>query len=265
MILCSHRPRSSSGPAISSNQLPPTSRCLSWYISTSRTTRMTLSSSPPTCGDVSESNVDKIDVTRPWRDGGRDAVGEYLLGPHADPVAVEFALEAKCYAPTKSVGITRDKPPHLAAPAPPIRRPGHHLVPPRPGLQRNPRRRAPGSHPGRPRRDRKTESQRTGQHHGHPTAPERYLPSSRVKSLCRLTATVTATAAANGKRQRPATAHNSRTIRANCGYVRPEKRKVVRQRRTTDNLAYALRRRAPEMPPNGHQQPTIGTSTHLRT
>lgn len=27
-----------------------------------------------------------------WRDGGRDAVGEYLLGPRADPVAVEFAL-----------------------------------------------------------------------------------------------------------------------------------------------------------------------------
>ena len=54
---------------------------------------------------VSESNVDKIDVTRPWRDGGRDAVGEYLLGPHADPVAVEFALEAKCYAPTNSVGV----------------------------------------------------------------------------------------------------------------------------------------------------------------
>jgi hypothetical protein len=46
---------------------------------------------------VSEPNVDKIDVTRPWRDGGRDAVGEYLLGPHSDPVAVEFALEAKCY------------------------------------------------------------------------------------------------------------------------------------------------------------------------
>src|SRR6202035_3868586 len=48
---------------------------------------------------------DKIDVTRPWRDGGRDAVGEYLLGPHADPVAVEFALEAKCYAPANSVGV----------------------------------------------------------------------------------------------------------------------------------------------------------------
>jgi hypothetical protein len=41
----------------------------------------------------------------PWRDGGRDAVGEYLLGPHADPVAVEFALEAKCYAPTAGVGV----------------------------------------------------------------------------------------------------------------------------------------------------------------
>ncbi|SRR6266566_6248261 len=78
---------------------------------------------------VSEPNVDKIDVTRPWRDGGRDAVGEYLLGPHADPVAVEFALEAKCYAPTNSVGVRETKPSHLAAPAPPIRRPGHHLLP----------------------------------------------------------------------------------------------------------------------------------------
>ena len=30
---------------------------------------------------ASQPNVDKIDVTRPWRDGGRDAVGDYLLGP----------------------------------------------------------------------------------------------------------------------------------------------------------------------------------------
>jgi hypothetical protein len=44
--------------------------------------------------------------------------------------------------------------------------------------------------------------------------------STRVKSRCRPTATVTATAAANSKHQRPATAHNSRTIRANWGYVR---------------------------------------------
>jgi len=54
---------------------------------------------------VSQPNVDRIDVTRPWRDGGRDAMGEYLLGPRADPVAVEFALEAKCYSPAHSVGV----------------------------------------------------------------------------------------------------------------------------------------------------------------
>jgi hypothetical protein len=54
---------------------------------------------------MSEPKVDKIDLTRPWRDGGRDAVGDYLLGPHSDPVAVEFALEAKCYAPDNGVGV----------------------------------------------------------------------------------------------------------------------------------------------------------------
>lgn len=54
---------------------------------------------------LSNPNVDRIDVTRPWRDGGRDAVGDYLLGPASDPVAVEFALEAKCYAPTNGVGV----------------------------------------------------------------------------------------------------------------------------------------------------------------
>ena len=54
---------------------------------------------------ISQPNVDRIDVTRPWRDGGRDAVGDYLLGPRSDPVAVQFALEAKCYGPTSSVGV----------------------------------------------------------------------------------------------------------------------------------------------------------------
>jgi hypothetical protein len=54
---------------------------------------------------ASERNVDKVDVTRPWRDGGRDAVGDYLIGPPSDPVAVEFALEAKCYALGNSVGV----------------------------------------------------------------------------------------------------------------------------------------------------------------
>jgi hypothetical protein len=54
---------------------------------------------------MSQPNVDRIDVTRPWRDGGRDAVGDYLLGPHSDPVAVEFALEAKCYSSANGVGV----------------------------------------------------------------------------------------------------------------------------------------------------------------
>jgi hypothetical protein len=45
-----------------------------------------------------------------------------------------------------------------------------------------------------------------------------------------MTTTVTATAAANGYQQRPATAHNTRTLRANLGYVRPEKQTVEDQR-----------------------------------
>jgi hypothetical protein len=32
-----------------------------------------------------------------------------------------------------------------------------------------------------------------------------------------------------------------------------------------ENLDFALRARAPEMPPNCHQQPTIATSSNLRT
>jgi hypothetical protein len=44
-------------------------------------------------------------VTRPSRDGGRDAVGTYLLGPAADRVSVEFGLEAKCYRETNSIGV----------------------------------------------------------------------------------------------------------------------------------------------------------------
>ncbi|MFJ6120258.1 restriction endonuclease [Streptomyces sp. NPDC092129] len=45
------------------------------------------------------------DVTRPSRDGGRDAVGHYILGPAARTIAIDFALEAKCYAPANSVGV----------------------------------------------------------------------------------------------------------------------------------------------------------------
>ena len=48
---------------------------------------------------------------------------------------------------------------------------------------------------------------------------------------------LTATAATCGKHQRPATAHNSRTICANWGYVRPEKQTVGDQRRSDATVA----------------------------
>lgn len=45
------------------------------------------------------------EVTRASRDGGRDAVGQYMLGPAADRVAVDFALEAKCYREDRGVNV----------------------------------------------------------------------------------------------------------------------------------------------------------------
>ncbi|TDC88833.1 restriction endonuclease [Actinomadura sp. 7K507] len=47
----------------------------------------------------------KCEVTQRSRDGGRDALGEYLLGPLADQVTVEFALEAKCYEMDSAIGV----------------------------------------------------------------------------------------------------------------------------------------------------------------
>jgi hypothetical protein len=41
--------------------------------------------------------IDKI--TQASIDGGRDAIGRYVLGLSDDPVYVDFALEAKCYSP----------------------------------------------------------------------------------------------------------------------------------------------------------------------
>lgn len=38
-------------------------------------------------------------ITRASVDGGRDAIGRYLLGLPDDPVYAEFSLEAKCYSP----------------------------------------------------------------------------------------------------------------------------------------------------------------------
>lgn len=52
-----------------------------------------------------EPRVRAVDVTRPSRDGGRDAVGKLEIGPPEDPIRLDFALEAKCYQPERGVGV----------------------------------------------------------------------------------------------------------------------------------------------------------------
>jgi hypothetical protein len=54
---------------------------------------------------VMAPNIVSIDVTRPWMDGGRDAVGQYRIGTDADAIKVEFALEAKCFDLDHGVGV----------------------------------------------------------------------------------------------------------------------------------------------------------------
>lgn len=49
--------------------------------------------------------TEELIMTRPSRDGGRDAIGTYRLGPPSDLIRIDFALEAKCYAPHSSVGV----------------------------------------------------------------------------------------------------------------------------------------------------------------
>ena len=44
-------------------------------------------------------------MTRPWRDGGRDATGKLRIGKGSASIEVTFALEAKCYSPANSVGV----------------------------------------------------------------------------------------------------------------------------------------------------------------
>jgi hypothetical protein len=48
---------------------------------------------------MTDSRVIIDEITRGAIDGGRDAVGRYLLGLGEDPVYAEFSLEAKCYRP----------------------------------------------------------------------------------------------------------------------------------------------------------------------
>lgn len=43
-----------------------------------------------------DPNITNYDLTRPWRDGGRDALGQYRIDQFENAIDVEFALEAKC-------------------------------------------------------------------------------------------------------------------------------------------------------------------------
>ena len=55
-----------------------------------------------------DSNFIRFDLTKPWRDGGRDAIGHYAItqgGKVNAPLKIECALEAKCYSPDNSVGV----------------------------------------------------------------------------------------------------------------------------------------------------------------
>jgi hypothetical protein len=50
-------------------------------------------------------DIAELDLTRPSRDGGRDAIGQLRLGRGAGTILVDFALEAKCYGPGNAVGV----------------------------------------------------------------------------------------------------------------------------------------------------------------
>ena len=50
-------------------------------------------------------DIATIDLTRPTRDGGRDAMGQLRIGHGAGAILVDFALEAKCYSPSNGVGV----------------------------------------------------------------------------------------------------------------------------------------------------------------
>ncbi|QAY89360.1 restriction endonuclease [Pseudomonas sp. ACM7] len=46
-----------------------------------------------------------LDLTRRYRDGGRDGIGKLRIGRSETSVLVDFAIEAKCYGIGNSVGV----------------------------------------------------------------------------------------------------------------------------------------------------------------
>lgn len=58
--------------------------------------------------ELSDSHFVEFSLTRPWRDGGRDALGYYLIETESKvnyPVRMDCAMEAKCYSENHSVGV----------------------------------------------------------------------------------------------------------------------------------------------------------------
>jgi len=52
-----------------------------------------------------DRNIVSLDLTRYWRDGGRDAVGSYRIGTGSTFIHVDFALEAKCKGERSGSGV----------------------------------------------------------------------------------------------------------------------------------------------------------------
>lgn len=50
-------------------------------------------------------DIASLDLTRPSRDGGRDATGQLRVGVGPASILVDFAIEAKCYALKNAVGV----------------------------------------------------------------------------------------------------------------------------------------------------------------
>jgi hypothetical protein len=52
-----------------------------------------------------DGNITSYELTRPWRDGGRDATGLYNIGITSNAIKVDFALEAKCHQMNIGSGV----------------------------------------------------------------------------------------------------------------------------------------------------------------
>ena len=58
--------------------------------------------------EMMDNNFENFNLTRPWRDGGRDAIGYYSISTGNKtnfPLKIDCALEAKCYDKSNSVGV----------------------------------------------------------------------------------------------------------------------------------------------------------------